>query len=297
MSTTDGTISLEARGRVRRRKVVNRLMEALAAMAALGAVAVLGIVVFNVLQLGLPAINLDLFTQVQAPFGEVGGGIGHAIVGTVILVGLATLLALPFGVLVAIYVHEFAWTSVGRFIRLSLDVLNGVPSIVIGIFVFALVVQPLHHQSGWAGAFALAIVMLPLVTRATMEVLELVPASQREASFALGVSRWRTVVRIVLPSALGGILTGAVLAVARAAGETAPLLFTSSLYANAFSTDPSEALPSLPVTIFTYAEAPDQTLNDQAWAAAFILIVFVLVLSVAARLALARSRRKLGQVQ
>jgi phosphate transport system permease protein len=296
VSTPEHTISLEARGHVRRRKLVNHLMEALAAAAALGAVAVLGIVVFNVLQRGLSVINLDLFTQVQAPFGEAGGGIGHAIVGTVILVSLATLMALPFGVLVAIYVSEFAWTSVGRFVRLSLDVLNGVPSIVIGIFVFAIIVQPLHQQSGWAGAFALAIVMLPLVARATMEVLVLVPQSQREASFALGVSRWRTVVRVVLPSAIGGILTGAVLAVARAAGETAPLLFTTSLYANAFSTDPREALPSLPLTIFTYSEAPDQSLNEQAWAAAVVLIAFVLVLSVAARLALARSRRKLGRV-
>jgi phosphate transport system permease protein len=296
MINPGGPVSLEAHGRVRRRKLVNRLMEGLAAVAALGAVAVLGIVVFNVVQRGLPALNVDLFTKVQAPFGETGGGIGHAIVGTIILVGLATLMALPFGVLVAIYVTEFAWTSVGRAVRLALDVLNGVPSIVIGIFVFALIVQPLHSQSGWAGAFALAIVMLPLVARATMEVLVLVPESQREASFALGVSRWRTVLRIVLPSAIGGVLTGTVLAVARAAGETAPLLFTSSLYANAFTTDPSQALPSLPVTIFVYSEAPDPTLNEQAWAAAVILIAFVLVLSVAARLALARNRRKLGQV-
>ncbi len=287
-------ISLEAHGRVRRRKSVNRLMEALAAAAALGAVAVLAIVVFNVLQRGLPAINLDLLTQVQAPFGETGGGIGHAIVGTMVLVGLATLMALPFGVLVAIYVSEFAHASVARVVRLSLDVLNGVPSIVIGIFVFALIIQPLHAQSGWAGAFALAIIMLPLVARATMEVLALVPESQREASFALGVSRWRTVLRVVLPSVLGGVVTGTVLAIARAAGETAPLLFTTSLYANSFTTDPSQALPSLPMTIFTYSEAPDQTLNEQAWAAAVILIAFVLTLSILARTALARSRRKLG---
>ncbi len=287
-------ISLEARGNVRRRKLVNRLMEALAAVAALGAVAILGIVVFNVAQRGLPAINLDLFTKVQAPFGETGGGIGHAIVGTMILVGLATLMALPFGVLVAIYVSEFAHASVARALRLALDVLNGVPSIVIGVFVFALIVQPLEAQSGWAGAFALAIIMLPLIARASMEVLALVPESQREASFALGVSRWRTVLRVVIPSVMGGVVTGTVLAVARAAGETAPLLFTSSLYANSFTTDPSQPIPNLPMTIFTYSEAPDQTLNDQAWAAAVILIGFVLVLSVMARTALARSRRKLG---
>ena len=286
-------ISLTARGRVRRRKLVNRLMEALALTAALGAVAILALVVLSVLQRGIPALNLDLFTKVEASFGETGGGIEHAIVGTVILVLLATLIALPVGVLVAIYVSEFARSSVSRVIRLALDVLNGVPSIVIGVFVYALIVLPLHKQSGWAGAFALAIVMLPLVSRATMEVLALVPSTLREASFALGVSRWRTVLRVVLPTVLGGVMTGTVLAIARAAGETAPLLFTSSLYANAVTTNPSHPLPSLPVTIFIYSEAPDKTLNDQAWAAAFILIVFVLVLSVLARAALARGRRKL----
>jgi phosphate transport system permease protein len=287
-------ISLEARGRGRRRRVVNLAMECLAGIAAIGAVAVLGIVVFNVLQRGLPAIDFDLFTEVQPGFGEAGGGIGHAIVGTAILVGLATLMALPVGVLLAIYVQEFARTSVARAIRLSLDVLNGVPSIVIGIFVFALIVQPLHQQSAWAGAFALAIIMLPLVGRATMEVLALVPESQREASFALGVSRWRTVLRVVLPAVMGGVVTGAVLAIARAAGETAPLLFTSSLYANTISTDITQPVASLPVTIFVYSEAPDQHLNDQAWAAAVILIVFVLTLSTLARAALARNQRKLG---
>jgi phosphate transport system permease protein len=286
-------ISLEARGRVRRRNVVNRIMEALATLAALLAVGVLGVVVVSVLERGIPALTLDLFTKVQAPFGEAGGGIEHAIIGSLILVGLATLMALPMGVLIAIYVGEFARPSVSRLIRLALDVLNGVPSIVIGVFVYALIVVPLHRQSGWAGAFALGIVMLPLVSRATMEVLALVPDALREASFALGVSRWRTVLRVVMPTVLGGVMTGTVLAVARAAGETAPLLFTSSLYANAVTFDPSQPLPSLPVTIFIYADQPDKTLNDQAWAAAFILIVFVLALSVTARAALARSRRKL----
>lgn len=286
-------VTLAARGRVRRRKRVNVGAEVVATLAALLAVAVLAIVVVSVLIRGIGALNPDLFTEVQAPFGETGGGIAHAIVGTIILVALATLMALPFGVLIAIFLNEFAPPSIGQPIRLALDVLNGVPSIVIGVFVFALLVEPLHAQSGWAGAFALAIVMLPLVSRATIEVLALVPSSLREAGFALGVSRWRTVLRVVLPTVLGGILTGAVLAIARAAGETAPLLFTSSLYANSVSFDPSEPLASLPVTIFIYSEAPDQTLNEQGWAAAFILMSFVLVLSIAARAALARSRRKL----
>jgi len=290
---SDGTITLEARGRVRRRKFKNRVAEALATIAAFLAVGVLAAVVIAVLLRGLPALNLSLFTDVQSPFGETGGGVAHAIVGTIVLVTLATLIALPFGVMVAIYVTEFARPSVAQPIRLALDVLNGVPSIVIGVFVFALIVQPLHAQSGWAGAFALAIVMLPLVSRATMEVLELVPSALREAGFALGVSRWRIVLRVVFPTVLGGVATGAVLAVARAAGETAPLLFTSSLYANTVSFDPGQPLASLPVTIFIYSEAPDQTLNDQAWAAALILMAFVLVLSVTARAALARSRRRI----
>jgi phosphate transport system permease protein len=187
---------------------------------------------------------------------------------------------------------EFAYTKVGRFIRLALDVLNGVPSIVIGIFVFALLVQG-SKQSAWAGAFALAVVMLPLVSRATMEVLALVPATLREASTGLGVSRWRTVLRVVMPTVLGGILTGTILAVARAAGETAPLLFTCSIAANAVSWDPGQALASLPVTIFIYSEAPDQNLNDQGWAAAFLLMMFVLVASLGARWFVGRSKRKL----
>ncbi len=286
-------LSLAASGRVRRRRAVNRALEGVGVLAALLAVGVLGIVVVSVLVRGLPALNLDLITKVQAGFGQPGGGIADAIVGSLVLVALATAMALPIGVLIAIYVIEFAQTKVGRLIRLALDVLNGVPSIVIGVFVFALVVQGGGKQSGFAGAFALAIVMLPLVSRAAMEVLELVPASLREASLALGVSRWRTILRVVVPTALGGVLTGTVLAVARAAGETAPLLFTSSIFANAVQWDPSNALASLPFKIFTYSEAPDRSLNDQAWAAAFLLMAFVLVASLAARAFLARARRKL----
>jgi phosphate transport system permease protein len=164
---------------------------------------------------------------------------------------------------------------------------------VIGVFIYGLIVVG-KGQSGWAGSIALAVVMLPLVSRATMEVLALVPNSLREASFALGVSKWRTVLSVVMPTVLGGILTGTTLAVARAAGETAPLLFTSSIYAtNSVGTDPTHALASLPVTIFIYSEAADKTLNDQAWAAAFILMAFVLVSSLTARALLARSERKL----
>ena len=280
------------RHRLGRRKLVNRAMEALATAAALAAVGVLGIVVISVLLKGVPALSWSFFTKGAAFFGQSGGGIAHALVGTALLVAMAAAMAVPVGVLVALYVTEFAGRTVARTIRLTLDVLNGVPSIVIGIFVFALLVVG-HFQSGYAGSVALAIIMLPLVARSTMEVLGLVPAALREASLALGVSRWRTVLGIILPTAVSGILTGATLAVARAAGETAPLLFTSSIYGNQVTTDVTKALPSIPVTIFTYSEQPDPALHAQAWAAAFVLIVFVLVTSLAARAFLARSRRKL----
>jgi len=199
-------------------------------------------------------------------------------------------------------VSEFAPRQVAAQVRLWLDVLNGFPSIVIGIFVFELMVSakiPVlglgHHQSAYAGGFALAIVMLPLVSRTTMEVLALVPMELREASYALGVSKWRTVLSVVLPSALGGIVTGTTLAVARAAGETAPLLFTCSIFGQVVTTDPNISMASVPVIIFEYSESPDRNLNAKAWAAAFVLIAFVLVTSLTARIMLERSRRKLGR--
>jgi phosphate transport system permease protein len=283
---------LKAQGHARRRLITNRIAQLAASVAAFGAVAVLAIVVINVIQRAIPALNVDLFTQVQATFGQPGGGIKNAIIGSAIIVSIATLFALPTGVLVAIYVSEFAHEQVRRYVRLALDVLNGVPSIVIGIFVYALLVVG-SGQAAWKASFALAIVMLPLVSRATIEVLNLVPTSLREASFALGVAKWRTVLFVILPTVRGGVLTGSTLAVARAAGETAPLLFTTSIFLNAVVTDPRQAMATLPFTIFTYSEAPDKTLNDQAWAAAFILMAFVLVTSLTARYLLYRSERKI----
>ena len=178
-------------------------------------------------------------------------------------------------------------------IQLTIDLMNGLPSIIIGIFIFGLLVYG-HPQNGLAGAYGLAIVMLPLVTRATQEVLRLVPSAQREGALALGVSRWRTVVGIILPSALGGILTGTVLAVARAAGETAPLLFVTSIYATTTQWDPRHALPNIPVQIFIWSESPDPADHSRAWASALVLMMFVLVTSLVARAALARSRKKLN---
>ena len=289
-------ISLAATGRSRRRKAVNRGAEALATLAALLAVAVLALLVGSVFVKGVGALDLNFFTKGPATFGESGGGIAPALVGSLLLVAIAAAGALPVGVLIAIYVSEFAPPRLGRPIRVVLDVLNGFPSIVIGVFVFALLVAG-NRQSGLAGAFALGIIMLPLVARAAMEVLELVPAALREASTALGVSKWRTTVSIVLPSAFGGILTGTTLAVARAAGETAPLLFTSAIAGTFVSWDPRQALASIPVTIFEYSESPDPALHEQAWAAAFVLIAFVLATSLLARGLLDRSRRKLGEAR
>jgi phosphate transport system permease protein len=283
---------LSAGGRVRRRKRVNRLVEVAWLTASGLAVAVLGIVTISVLIRGIPALDLDLFTKTAATFGESGGGIANAFVGSLVLVGIAAAMALPVGVLSAIYVSEFADQRVARGIKLTLDVLNGLPSIVIGIFLFALLVVG-RGQNGYIGSMALAIIMLPLIARSTQEVLALVPNHLREGGLALGVSKWRTIVGVILPTTFSGILTGASLAMARGAGETAPLLFTSSLFGNAVSSDPGHPLASIPVIIYQYSEAPDRHLNDQAWAAAFVLITFVLVASLLSRAALARSRSKL----
>ena len=301
---SEPALSLRATGRSRRRLLANRIAEAIAVSAAAVAIIVLGIMVWSVFIRGVSALNLDFFTKGPAVFGETGGGIAPAIVGSIMLVAIATLFALPFGILTAIYVSEFSPRHIADQIRLWLDVLNGFPSIVIGIFVFTLMVKakiPLlqfgHHQSAWAGGFALSIIMLPLVARSTMEVLALVPNHLREASYALGVSKWQTVLRVVLPTSFGGILTGTTLAIARAAGETAPLIFTCYLAGSTVTWDPSQSVASIPVTIWTYSEAPDQQSHEQAWAAAFVLIAFVLVTSLTARYLLDRSRRKLGQVQ
>lgn len=284
---------LAATGRVRRRRRTNRTAEAVAILSSALAVAVLGLVVVSVLVKALPALNLDLFTKTAATFGQSGGGLANAFVGSLLLVAIAAAIALPTGVLAAVYVVEFARPRAALLVRTALDVLNGIPSIVIGVFVYALLVVR-FRQNAFVASVALAIIMLPLVARATQEVLALVPRSLREAGQALGVSKWRTVLQVVLPTTLGGILTGATLAVARAAGETAPILFTSTLFTNTISADPRHPVASVPFTIFTYSESPDPHLHRQAWAAAFVLIVFVLLTSLAARYLLHRSRRKLA---
>jgi phosphate transport system permease protein len=281
----------------RRRKVMNAVMIGLALLAALAAVTVLVIVVVSVVRQGWSALSLDFFTKAPGftPFGEATGGILPSIVGSLILVVLATLFALPIGVLTAIYVSELAPRKVADVIRLGLDVMNGLPTIVTGIFIFSVLVLA-HGQSAIAGGLALAIIALPLIARSTQEVLRLVPSSYREAGLALGAPRWRTVVGVILPTSLGGILTGTTLAVARVAGETAPLLFTTSLAAQTVVTwNPTQPVQSMPLTIFQYAEQPDPSFHAQAWAAGAVLLVFVLIVSLVSKLFLARSRRKLGR--
>jgi len=293
---------IELSRRTRRRKLVNRLAEAAATVAALFAVALLVLLVGSVFLRGYAALDVDFFTKGPAVFGQSGGGIAPALVGSLLVVAIATLFALPLGVLSAIYVSEFAPRRVGAQIRLWLDVLNGFPAIVIGVFVFALLVKtrlPIlgwgRHQSAWAGGFALAIIMLPLVARSTMEVLTLVPNHLRDASYALGVSKWQTVLRVVLPSAFGGILTGTTLAVARVAGETAPLLLVCSLAGPRVDWNPAHSVSSIPMVIFENSESPDPNLHAQAWAAAFVLIAFIGVTSLVSRLLLDRSRRSLDR--
>jgi len=280
--------------RARRRGITNRAVEAVAILAALAAVAVLAIVVLSVLQRGIGELSWGFLTKPLPLYGETGGGIAPLIVGSAIIVGIATAIALPLGVLTALFLSEFASKRVAAPVQLTLDLMNGLPSIIIGVFIFGLLVYG-HAQSGYAAGFALSIVMLPLIARSTQEVLRLVPQEQREGALALGASRWRTVLGVILPSALGGIVTGTVLAIARAAGETAPLLFTTSIFINTVSTDVRQALPNLPVQIFIWSESPDPEDHKRAWASAFVLLMFVLATSVLARAALARSRKKLGQ--
>jgi len=278
-----------------RRKRLNRVMEGLAWLAAAIAIAILGVVVWSVANKGASELNLDLITKPPIPFSLTNApqGLSNAFAGTLVIVGIATLMALPVGILVAVYLNEFAPPSIRTGVGLVIDILAGVPAIVIGIFVFVLLVVG-SGQSALKGSFALAILMLPFVARTTIEVLALVPNTLREASLGLGIPAWRTTLSIVLPRAIGGILTGTVLAVARVAGETAPLLFTSSLVGTQTSWNPSHALQTIPVAIFELSESPDPKDHARAWAAGFILLLFILFASLTARWLATRHARKIA---
>jgi phosphate transport system permease protein len=285
----DPTSPLTPTGNLRRRQLVSRIAEYGATAAAAMAVAVLVIVVWAVVVHGAAALNLDFFLK-----GE-PNGIGPALVGTAEIVLIATVIAMPISVLVALYLTEFARGPASGAIRLALDLMNGLPSIILGLFVFGLLVYG-HEQSGFAASIALAIIMLPLIARGSQEVLLLVPENLREAADALGVSRWRTVLGVVLPSALGGIVTATVLAVARAAGETAPLILTTSVFdGSKVSLNPFQALPNIPVTIYKLSEEANPEGFTRAWGAGLALLSLIMFASLGARVLLARSRRKMTQ--
>jgi len=283
--------SLTPSGNLRRRQLISGFAGGVQTVAAVLAVAVLAIVVYSVVARGASVLSWHFLTQ-DPPLiaGEAGGGIAPEIVGTVVIVALATAIAMPLGILIALYLTEFAGRWPASAFKLALDLLNGLPSIVIGLFVFGLLVVG-QHQSGFAASVAIAIIMLPLIARATQEVLLLVPASLREAADALGVARWRTVRGVVLPTARGGILTATVLAVARGAGETAPLILLSSLFGNTVSVNPfgNEGLANIPYYIFTSSESAEANGFARAWGAASVLLAFILVASVVARIANSRS--------
>jgi phosphate transport system permease protein len=284
----DPAAPLTPSGNLRRRRLFSRLAEYGATAAAIAAVAVLAIVIYTVVARGASALDLDFLIK-GAP-----DGIGPELVGTAVTVAIGTAIAMPVGVLVALFLTEFAGNRATHLIRLTLDLMNGLPSIIIGLFVFGLLVNH-KQQSGLAASVALAIIMVPLIARGSQGVLLLVPGNLREAADALGVSRWRAVLGIVLPSALGGILTSTVLSVARAAGETAPLIFATSVFdPSRYSLNPLEALPNVPVRVFQLSEEANPEGFAEAWGLSFVLVSLILFAAVGARALLARSRRKLA---
>ncbi len=271
--------------RLARRKAANGLMWIGAVLATGVGVLLLLFILFYVAKQGFSGINLAFFTQLPKPVGEPGGGAANAIVGSLLLVGLAGLFGLPLGLLGGIYLAEFGHTRFAWAVRFTADVLSGVPSIVIGIFVAALVVAPRHGPSALAGGIALGLLMIPLVMRTTEELVRLVPRPLREGSLALGAAHWQTVLKVVLPAAGGGVLTGVLLAVARVAGEAAPVLFTAG-YNQWWNTNITQGpVPSLPVLIYQYATSPFADWHRLAWAAALFLVAVVLLLNIAARYA------------
>ncbi len=272
-----------------RRRVVERLAFGLTALCAVTTVSILLGILGYITWHGIRGVNWAFFIHLPTPVGEPGGGMANAIVGTLQLLGLASLLGLPIGFFGGIYLSEFGHNRLGFWVRYATDLLNGVPSIVVGIFAYTLVVLPMRRFSMLAGGVALGIMMIPIAVRSTEEFLKLVPASVREASLALGVHEWKTIVFVVIPAALRGLLTGVLLDLARVAGETAPLLFTA-FNNRVWNHGWFEPTASLPVMIYTYAVAPYDDWHRQAWAAALVLMLLVLLVNGGTRLLLPRRR-------
>ena len=278
--------------RTSRRKLLSALFVAFCALSVLLALLPLAMILFFVVSQGIASLNVNFFTHMPAPVGESGGGMANSIVGTLLLVGLGSLFAIPIGVVSGVYMSEFAGSRLASAVRFAADTLNGVPSIVIGIFAYGVAVLPFQQFSALAGGLALGIMMIPLIARTTEELLLLVPGPMREGALALGATRARAVFTVLLPAALPGIITGVVLALARIAGETAPLLFTS--FNNAyFTTSLRQPISSLTVQVFTYAISPYPDWHRQAWAGALVLVGIVFVCSLLARLA----TRKIAALQ
>jgi phosphate transport system permease protein len=271
------------------RKSLNYVMLTLTGVAAFAVVSVLFLILGYLIWNGGTSLSLNFFTQLPKPVGETGGGMANAIVGSLKLLFLAAVMGLPVGLLAGVYLAEFGGKTFSFIVRYTTDLLNGVPSIVIGIFAYSLVVLPVRHFSALAGGVALGIMVIPITVRSTEEFLRAVPGNMREAAMALGASKWKTIATVVLPAASGGILTGMLLALARVAGETAPLLFTA--FGNRFwSQGWGQPIASLPVMIYTYAVAPYDDWHRQAWAAGLVLLALVLLSNLGARFILARSK-------
>ena len=272
-----------------RRKWSNRVMLALCGLGAALAIVMLALILGYIVANGAAYLNLDLLTQTSRPAGEVGGGIRNELIGTLVLVVMASALALPVGLMAGMFLSDFGGPRVAAGVRFAADVLAGVPSIVVGVFAYAIVVRPTHSYSALAGGIALAIIMVPVVARTAEEALRLVPNSMREAALALGITRWRSMVGVVVPGAITGIVTGTMLAVARIAGETAPLLFTA-LGNNFGFQGLLKPIAALPLLIYSHAISPYKDQHEKAWAAAFILVILVLGISILVRWISRRSR-------
>jgi phosphate transport system permease protein len=268
------------------RKAVNAVMLTLTGLCTIATVSVLLFILGYLVWNGARALNWDFFTQLPKPVGEVGGGMANALLGSAKLLALATLMGVPVGFIGGVYLSEFGGKTFPFLVRYTTDLLNGVPSIVIGIFAYAVVVMPMKHFSTLAGALALGIMVIPITMRSTEQFLRAVPESLREGALALGASKWRAVATVVIPAAIRGILTGTILGVARVAGETAPLLFTS--FSNRYWGEGfNQPTASLPVMIFTYAISPYEDWHRQAWAAGLVLLALMLAANISARLILA----------
>lgn len=268
-------------GGYRRRKIINGVMTVLACTCAVIALAPLAAITFEVVQRGLPAWDVQFFTDLPSTYGD-GGGVKNAIVGSAIIVGMAGLMAVPIGILSGIYLAEYGDNRLGNALRFVADVMTGAPSVVIGILAYSVFVVATGHSAAIFGSVALAVLVLPVIVRATEEIVRLVPNDLREASLALGISRWKTILRVVVPTALGGIVTGVILAMARASGETAPLLFAIGT-SNFMNTDPFEgAMAALPVIIYQQSAYGGEVL-ETAWGGALLLFMIIVILNLIAR--------------